>query len=347
MQKTRPNKKIILYILATIILLAFLITFISIGEDIMYNKIYDIDTYFYNLALSMRTKPLTFIFKMITNFCNPITIGIISIILMFTLKNKKKLIFALFLNLGMTALLNLSLKYIFARSRPDIAFQLVQETGYSFPSGHAMFSLTFYGFIIYTIIKSNFKKSTKAISSILLSLLVLLICFSRIYLGVHYFSDVLGGILISIVYLTIFLFIFERNSFKYNDPNTEYKRHSFLSGFKYAFNGILSCLKDENNLLIEFAGGMLVVMFAVFLKCTFVEWSILIIMCFLVVAFEMVNTALENLSDKVTTENDEQLKKVKDIASGAVLTMSICAVIVAGVIFIPKIPILFKIFTLI
>lgn len=346
-----PKKKytpsqVALKIVVIIAMLIIFTCFVSLGEDIMYNKIYQVDTAMYDFALSIRTPFLTFVFKVITNLCNPFVIGAIALVLLFVLinKDKKAYSFALFLNLGLTALLNLSLKYIFARERPDISQRLVSEPGYSFPSGHAMFAVAFYGFIIYLIFKSEtIKKATKALSLITISLGILLICFSRIYLGVHYFSDVLGGIMITTVYLVIFTYILDRNRIMYNKPATDYKKHSFLGGFKYALRGIYASITDENNMLVQFSAGMMVIMFAVFLRCTFVEWAILIIMCFLVVALEMVNTAIENVCDKITLEYDEKIKKAKDISAGAVLTMSICAIIVAAVIFIPKIPVLFPI----
>lgn len=342
MQKTRDAKKIVLYTITIILMLAMIICFILIGEDIMYNKILEMDTTLYNFALSIRSKPLTFVFKVITNLCNPFIMAFIALVLMFTRKINKQHSFAMFLNMGLTALLNLSLKYIFRRTRPDITQSLIFESGYSFPSGHAMFAISFYGFLIYLILKStDTKRSTKVLSSIVIAMFMALICFSRIYLGVHYLSDIIGGILITIVYMIIFTYILDRNSFLYGEPATEYKKHSFLGGFKYALRGIVQSIKDENNLLIQFACGMLVVMFAVFLRCTFVEWAILVIMCFLVVSLEMVNTAIENACDRITLETDEKIRKTKDIAAGAVLMMSICAVIVAGVIFIPKLPVLF------
>ena len=86
---------------------------------------------------------------------------------------------------------------------------------------------------------------------------------------------------------------------------------------------------------------MLVVVFGVALRISPVEWCICFIMCFLVMALELVNTSFENLCDRVTLENDSAIKKLKDISAGAVLMMSICSVVVAGIIFIPKIPFLF------
>lgn len=342
MKKTKTDfKTAIVYISTILILLTMLVGFILIGLDVMYNKIFTMDTTVYNFALSMRNKQFNSIFKMITNFANPFVIGGISLVLLFVLKDKKQYTFALFLNLGLIALLNLSLKYIFARERPDLNLSIITEVGYSFPSGHAMFSVAFYGYLMFLFKKINLKKSIRLPLNFAMIILIILICFSRIYLGVHYFSDIIGGILISTVYLIIYTYLINRHTFAYKEPATTYKKHSFLGGFKYALQGIGTCIKDENNLLIQFSASMLVIMFAVFLKCTFVEWAILMSMCFLVVSLEMVNTAIENLCDRITLERDSQIKKIKDISAGAVLTMAICSVIVAGIIFIPKIPALF------
>lgn len=90
------------------------------------------------------------------------------------------------------------------RSRPT-EFRIVEETGYSFPSGHSMVSMAFYGYLIYLIYKYVENKYVKWSSIVLLSILICSIGISRIYLGVHYTSDVLGGFLISISYLIIYI----------------------------------------------------------------------------------------------------------------------------------------------
>ena len=90
------------------------------------------------------------------------------------------------------------------RPRPT-EFRLIEETGYSFPSGHSMISLAFYGYLIYLIYKYINNKHLKRILIIILSTLICIIGVSRIYLGVHYTSDVLGGFLISIAYLIIYI----------------------------------------------------------------------------------------------------------------------------------------------
>ena len=102
-----------------------------------------------------------------------------------------------------SALLNHIFKKIVQRPRPT-GYRLIEEDGYSFPSGHSMISAAFYGFFIYLIFKNVKNKYLKWGSISLLSLLICLIGISRIYLGVHYTSDVMAGFVISISYLVIF-----------------------------------------------------------------------------------------------------------------------------------------------
>ena len=78
---------------------------------------------------------------------------------------------------------------------------LVKETGYSFPSGHSMAAISFYAFIIYLVFNSKLNKILKYIISIILSLLIVLIGISRVYLGVHNISDVIGAFMISFALL--------------------------------------------------------------------------------------------------------------------------------------------------
>lgn len=155
--------------------------------------------HYFSLGISEHTTNLYLFF---TFLCSSIIMIIITVLCFLIFKNKKipKLIL---LNLINVVFLNQVLKIIFVRKRPNI-LMLIEEKGYSFPSGHAMTSTAVYGFFIYLIWQSKMNNDKKILMTVLLSGLIILICSSRIYLGVHYASDVLAGILISILYLIIY-----------------------------------------------------------------------------------------------------------------------------------------------
>ncbi len=152
--------------------------------------------------ISEVTLPIT---KIITDFGGVIGIIIIAIIISSTLiiKKKKLMGILIWVNLACSGLLNQILKRIVQRPRPT-EYRLIEENGYSFPSGHSMVSAAFYGFFIYLIFKNVKNKYIKWGSISFLSILIILIGISRIYLGVHYTSDVMAGFVISISYLVIF-----------------------------------------------------------------------------------------------------------------------------------------------
>lgn len=158
-----------------------------------------IDNYIINL-FKYKNNLLTNFMKIITLFGNAYVIVPCCIILLFALKNKKNKIL-MTSNLVIITLLNQLLKRVFRRLRPING--IISESGYSFPSGHSMVSMAFYGFLIYLLYKSNFKYKNIFIG--LLIVLILLIGISRIYLGVHYPTDVFGGFLLSISYLLLFI----------------------------------------------------------------------------------------------------------------------------------------------
>ena len=158
-----------------------------------------IDNYITNL-FKYKNNLLTNFMKIITLFGSAYVIVPCCIILLFALKNKKNKILMMS-NLVIITLLNQLLKRVFRRLRPING--IISESGYSFPSGHSMVSMAFYGFLIYLLYKSNFKYKNIFIG--LLIVLILLIGISRIYLGVHYPTDVFGGFLLSISYLLLFI----------------------------------------------------------------------------------------------------------------------------------------------
>lgn len=198
------TKEIIEKNLRWIVVFICLVLAIGIAVDVLDNEINKFDIIGYNfISKYLISDNITPIIKMITQLGGEIFLILFAIILFIAIKNRK-IGFQIWLNLGISALLNQILKHIIQRPRPT-EYRIIDVSGYSFPSGHSMVSTAFYGFLIYLIYKNIKNKYLKISLITLLSILIFLIGMSRIYLGVHYTSDVLAGFLISISYLIIFI----------------------------------------------------------------------------------------------------------------------------------------------
>lgn len=187
-----------------LVLFIALIGFLALAEDVFNKEIMNGDIIGYKIISTFLISDFaTPIAKFITNFGGAIFLITLTVILVILIKNKK-IGLSIFLNLVIITVLNQLLKRILQRPRPT-EFRIIEETGYSFPSGHSMVSMAFYGYLIYLIYKYVENRYVKWISIVLLSILICSIGVSRIYLGVHYTSDVLGGFLVSISYLILFI----------------------------------------------------------------------------------------------------------------------------------------------
>ena len=199
------NNKYKEYIKYTILILCSVIFAIFTYKVVADKTIY-IDSIVYNyISNNIINKNRTEIVKVITNITSPIMVIITALILVLAIKDKKIKISLVINLLGITIINNL-IKIIIARPRPEIN-KLVTETGYSFPSGHSITSMVFYGYLVYLIYKYINNKKIKIPLIIFLILLIPTIGLSRIYLGVHYTSDVLCGFLLGIIYLILFISI--------------------------------------------------------------------------------------------------------------------------------------------
>jgi undecaprenyl-diphosphatase len=94
---------------------------------------------------------------------------------------------------GAGALLNVGLKLVFGRARPDLALAIAEADGYSFPSGHAMGSFVIYGAVAYLVLRQRAPWAVRSAGLALAITVVLLVGLSRVYLGVHWASDIAGG----------------------------------------------------------------------------------------------------------------------------------------------------------
>lgn len=166
-----------------------------------------IDTKVYSfIADNLMSDGITSVLKVITEL-GGVAFIVLAGVLIFMFCKKIRW-FVTFDLVGVTVI-NQAIKHIVRRPRPNV-LRLVEESGYSFPSGHSMVSMAFYGIIIYLVYKNVTNKYLKWTLITLLSLLILSIGFSRIYVGVHYFTDVVGGFLLGLAYLIIYINIYNK-----------------------------------------------------------------------------------------------------------------------------------------
>lgn len=192
-----------------IVLLLCLFLFLYIIKLINADTISTFDNFIYSYVKRLINPGATRFFRIVTELGNYTVM--VPIIIVFYLFNKDKSFNRYFtINLVSVFLSNFIVKSIIRRDRP-IDINLIVENGFSFPSGHSMVSFAFYGFIIYYLYYTDLKKPIKYGLMTLLSFIILLIGLSRIYLGVHYASDVIGGFLLAFIYLVIYIkFIYKR-----------------------------------------------------------------------------------------------------------------------------------------
>lgn len=188
--------------------------FYSFENSVVSNSIANIDEHVNILLYSFRTLSSISFFIWITMF------GEISVIIVFALmvslilwlfRQRWQILtlwFTIFASEGCTYIM----KILFHRSRPLNAVFL--EDSYSFPSGHATIAVAFYGFLTYLLIGKIKKRKYRVLIILCSFIIILAIGFSRLYLGVHYFSDVLVGYVVGLLGLIMGISITEWKLFQ-------------------------------------------------------------------------------------------------------------------------------------
>jgi beta-lactamase class A len=207
--------------LPTMAILAFgIVATLMIGEDFVELAVLlrsesplvlDFDQSTYRWAASMRSDPATLFFLIFTHIGGPISLAVITAgvaALLFAQKHRGLSLYIAVTGV-MAGLLNQFLKGIFARARPDLAEALRQAHGYSFPSGHAMGSMVVLGSLAYVVmrIRGRWRLRSATVAALLSS--VLAVGISRVYLGVHWISDIAAGYVAGMVWLIVATVTFE------------------------------------------------------------------------------------------------------------------------------------------
>lgn len=199
MDKVNKNKYLIITIISILVICFFIIMIKVLNGSINY---FDSTVYNY-ISNNIISKSLTPVIKVVTNLGSMVVLTLISLLLVLLIKDNKIRI-NIPKNVILISIINYTIKQIIRRPRP-ISINLIKEGGYSFPSGHSTTSMAFYGFLIYLVYKYIDNKTLRITLITILTLIILIIGTSRIYLGVHYASDVLAGFILGIVYLIIFI----------------------------------------------------------------------------------------------------------------------------------------------
>lgn len=304
-----------------------LFAFILIATSVLFKATMKEDLLLYYLLISIKNNILLLVATLLSFLGSIKGLIVVSFLLVFILKSNKQRIF-LFLDLiGSGLIINIT-KNIFLRERPIIGQNLLAD--YSFPSGHTFIAITFYGFLLYLVMKDK-KVSYRKLKEGVLLFLIITIPLSRLILGVHYLTDVLGGITLGLAYLFFLIIMYESNFLKDKEDETK-----LTFSFKYAFEGIITTIKEERNMFIHFLIAIIVVITGIYVRLSLNEWFICLLLFALVFSLELINTAIENTVDLVATKKNKKAKIAKDAAAGAVLIAAIFASIIGIIIFLPK-----------
>ena len=206
------NKKFKIY--GVIIFIAVLV-FIGVAVGVQTGYLDGFDDAVRYRVYSIRSEKLTMFWKLITHSGDRDTVILLGIVLLLvkSLRKKYGVKFAI-AALSSTAIYQ-GMKYIFQRPRPDIALRLIEESGYSFPSGHSMNCLVSYGILAYLLLRYCENRKLAKLLSVGLGLIIILIGLSRVYVGVHFPTDVIGGWSLGIAVLVAMMYAFEKFDGRY------------------------------------------------------------------------------------------------------------------------------------
>jgi undecaprenyl-diphosphatase len=209
-QNSRQKRTISLAILA----LAWMLLFLWLGDQVHDARTQQFDVQVRSVVHGWSSPPLTWLMLSITQLGSTLvvtTFALVAVVVFLALRWKLAAIL-LFADLSVAILLNSFLKYLFHRPRPEPFFGIPPPHTYSFPSGHSLFAICFYGML--AALLGERVRSGKARVTIWMSavLVVMMVGFSRLYLGVHYPTDVVAGWAIGLAWVNALLILLSKSS---------------------------------------------------------------------------------------------------------------------------------------
>lgn len=184
-----------------------LVVFLAILEDVLEGEVMRFDQLAYTLFVTKLRQPwLTSVMTGFSDLATPEALLVMLLMIAAFAPGKRPGLCAT-INLAAALVLNQVLKAIVQRPRPD-GFRLVSEVGYSFPSGHSMVSMAFFGLCAWMVWHYERDRVMRWLCCIGFAAIIALVGISRIYLGVHYASDVIAGFCVSLAWLAIYTKVF-------------------------------------------------------------------------------------------------------------------------------------------
>lgn len=186
-----------------VIICACIILFIELLDDVLEGDLMTLDRLARAFFVeNLRADWLTPIMESISALATPLSLLVLLLVIVAFAPGKRPGMFCA-VNLVLVAILNVVLKELVQRPRPE-DIGLVVETGFSFPSGHSMVAMAFFGLLVWLVWHYEKDRVMRLACCGGFSLIILLIGISRIYLGVHYASDVLAGFCVSLAWLALY-----------------------------------------------------------------------------------------------------------------------------------------------
>lgn len=213
---------LIIVAIALIVVVGGINLFIELTATLKSKALADYDFQVTEYVISFRNPILTDYFTLMTNVGDVYGYAVVLAVsgfISFKIFNRWKHIVQIMVVLVMAALSNVVLKRFIDRARPDIEHLVVAES-LSYPSGHAMAAMAFYGFMIYLVYRFSINKYLKIGLMILFSVIILSVGISRIYLGVHFPSDIAGGFIAGFIWVIFCILIFDLIEVFRRDPKT-------------------------------------------------------------------------------------------------------------------------------
>ncbi|MCB7482040.1 phosphatase PAP2 family protein [Christiangramia sediminis] len=213
---------IIFVLISLLVVVGSINLFIELTETLKTEMLAGIDQQVTDYVLSFRSPALTDFFIFMTHAGD--IYGYLIVLTLYLLISRLifkrwKFVILSTLVLALATGSNMILKRFINRARPGIEHMVSVET-LSYPSGHAMSAMAFYGFLIYLCTKFRINRLLKTAIIVLLSFIILSIGISRIYLGVHFPSDIAGGFIAGLIWVVFCILIFNLIEIFRSDPRT-------------------------------------------------------------------------------------------------------------------------------